>query len=74
MYVTIGFGGPPNQRAALPGVGSSFGQLLKIEPSGVKRSVADISSYENKNPDGAQLDTNPCRAETIPQGQPDASA
>jgi hypothetical protein len=61
MYVTIGFGGgPPNSRnVVLPGVGSSFGQLLKIEPSGRSRSVADISAYENTNPDGAQLDTNP---------------
>jgi hypothetical protein len=61
MYVTIGFGGgPPNSRSVvLPGVGSRFGQLLKIEPSGVSRSVADVSAYENTNPDGAQLDTNP---------------
>jgi hypothetical protein len=61
MYVTIGFGGgPPDSRSTvLPGVGSSFGQLLKIEPSGRSRSVADISAYENRNPDGAQLDTNP---------------
>ena len=61
MYVTIGFGGgPPDSRnVVLPGIGSSFGQLLKIEPSGVGRSVADVSAYENTNPDGAQLDTNP---------------
>ena len=61
MYVTIGFGGgPPDSRnVVLPGIGSSFGQLLKIEPSGVRRSVADVSAYENTNPDGAQLDTNP---------------
>ena len=61
MYVTIGFGGgPPDSRSlVLPGVGLSFGQLLKVEPSGVSRSVADISAYENTNPDGAQLDTNP---------------
>ena len=59
MYVTIGLGGPPDSRNLLPGVGSSFGQLLKIEPSGVGRSVADVSAYENTNPDGAQVDTNP---------------
>ena len=61
MYVTIGFGGgPPDSRnVVLPGVGSSFGQLLKITPSGASRSVADVSAYENTNPDGAQLDTNP---------------
>ena len=59
MYVTIGFGGPPAQRDELPGVGSSFGQLLRITPSGVVHSEADISEYEKTNPDGAQLDTNP---------------
>jgi hypothetical protein len=61
MYVTIGFGGgPPDSRnVVLPGVGLTFGQLLKIEPSGVSRSVADVSAYENTNPDSAQLDTNP---------------
>jgi hypothetical protein len=69
MYVTIGFGGPPSQRNELPGVGSSFGQLLKIEPSGVSRSVADISAYENTNPDGAQLDTNPYGLLALPGHQ-----
>jgi sugar lactone lactonase YvrE len=60
MFVTIGFGGgPPDSRSVLPGVGADLGQLLKIEPSGVSRSVADVSAYENTNPDGAQLDTNP---------------
>jgi hypothetical protein len=60
MYVTIGFGGQPDSRnVLLPGVGSSFGQLLKIEPSGMRRSVADISAYEDTNPDGAQIDSNP---------------
>jgi hypothetical protein len=71
MYVTIGFGGgPPNSRdLALPGVGSSFGQLLKIEPSGVGRPVADVSAYENTNPDGAQLDTNPYGLLALPGHQ-----
>jgi hypothetical protein len=69
MYVTIGFGGPPAQRNELPGVGSTFGQLMKIEPSGVGRSVADISAYENTNPDGAQLDTNPYGLLALPGHQ-----
>ena len=68
MYVTIGFGGaPPDARTVLlPGVGSSFGQLLKIEPSGVRRSVADVGAYENTNPDGAQLETNPYGVLALP--------
>ena len=71
MYVTIGFGGgPPDSRnVVLPGVGSSFGQLLKIEPSGRSRSVADVSAYENTNPDGAQLDTNPYGVLALPGHQ-----
>jgi glucose/arabinose dehydrogenase len=32
--------------------------LLKITPSGASHSEADISAYENTNPDHAQLDTN----------------
>jgi hypothetical protein len=60
MYVTIGYGGAPDSRnVAYPGVGSSFGQLLAIEPSGNRHVVADIAADENTNPDGAQLDTNP---------------
>jgi hypothetical protein len=71
MYVTIGFGGDPRQRTTLlPGVGSSFGQLLKIEPSGAWRSVADISAYEaNANPDGAQIDSNPYGLLALPGHQ-----
>ncbi|HEY2940347.1 MAG TPA: ScyD/ScyE family protein [Gaiellaceae bacterium] len=71
MYVTIGFGGgaPDSRNEVLPGIGSSFGQLLKIEPSGVRRSVADVSAYENTNPDGAQLDTNPYGLLALPGHQ-----
>jgi len=69
MYVTIGLGGPPSSRDLLPGVGSSFGQLMKIEPSGDGRSVADISAYENTNPDGAQIDTNPYGLLALPGHQ-----
>lgn len=58
MYVTIGFGGDPSARDALfPELG--FSQLLKITPSGVVHSVADIGAYEAaQNPDGLQVDTN----------------
>ena len=58
MYVTIGFGGDPSARDAFfPGLG--FSQLLKITPSGVVNSVADIGAYEAaNNPDGLQVDTN----------------
>jgi len=58
MYVTTGFGGPPSVRDSIF-AGLGFGLLLKIEPSGVMRPVADIGAYEaTQNPDGLQLDTN----------------
>jgi hypothetical protein len=45
MYVTIGFGGDPSAADAFfPGIG--FSTLLKIEPSGVRRTIADIGDYE----------------------------
>ena len=71
MYVTIGFGGDPGARTTLlPGVGSRFGQLLKIEPSGTSHSVADISAYEStKNPDAAQVDSNPYGLLALPGHQ-----
>src|SRR5438034_9662339 len=48
MYVTIGLGGDPRARDAFfPGLG--FSQLLKITPSGVVNSVADIGAYEAAN-------------------------
>jgi len=70
MYVTIGLGGPPDSRNELAGVGSSFGQLLKIEPSGVSRSVADVSAYENTDPEGTgKLDSNPYGVLALPGHQ-----
>jgi len=58
MYVTIGFGGDPSARDTFFS-GLGFSQLLKVTPSGVERSVADIGAYEAaNNPDGAQVDTN----------------
>ena len=43
--------------------------MLKITPSGVSHSVADVSAYENTNPDGAQLDTNPYGLLALPGHQ-----
>jgi hypothetical protein len=69
MYVTIGFGGDPSARDAFfPGIG--FSQLLKITPSGVVRSVADIGAYEAaNNPDGLQVDTNAYAVLALPGHQ-----
>ncbi len=44
--------------------------MLKIEPSGGWRSVADISAYEpTANPDGAQIDSNPYGLLALPGHQ-----
>jgi len=59
MYVTIGFGGAPSVRDSVF-AGLGFGVLLKIEPSGVQQTIADVGAYEaTHNPDGQQVDTNP---------------
>jgi hypothetical protein len=45
MSVTIGFGGAPTVRDSVF-AGPGFGLLLKLEPSGVKRAVADIAATQ----------------------------
>jgi hypothetical protein len=59
-YVTIGWGGSPAARAGLGDLGSLFGVLLKVEPSGRWHVVTDIAAYEQAhNPAGGPIDTNP---------------
>jgi hypothetical protein len=59
-YVTIGWGGNPAARAALGSAGALFGNVLKLEPSGRWRSVADVSAVEAAlNPAGGPVDSNP---------------
>ncbi len=59
-YVTIGFGGNPALRAGLGEVGSLLGTLVKFEPSGKWRVVADVGGFEQaQNPAGGPLDSNP---------------
>jgi hypothetical protein len=59
-FVTIGWGGNPSARASLGAVGALFGNVLKLEPSGGWRPVADISAVEAaRNPAGGPLDSNP---------------
>ena len=69
MYVTIGFGGDPSAADTFfPGLG--FSSLLKIEPSGVRRTTADIGDYEAaNNPDGLQVDTNAYAVLALPGHQ-----
>lgn len=59
MYVTVGFGGAPDARAQLGELGKWFGTLLHVRPDGGRRIVADVSAFENTNPDGRFVDSNP---------------
>lgn len=58
--VTIGWGGPPDARAALGEAGDDFGTLISLTPSGQWRVVADIADFEaENNPAGGPPDSNP---------------
>jgi hypothetical protein len=59
-YITIGWGGAPAARSGLGEFGELFGSLLKLEPSGVWRVIADLSAFEASfNPAGGPVDSNP---------------
>jgi sugar lactone lactonase YvrE len=69
LFAVIGLGGNPKDRAKLGDAGPNFGQLVKIDPSGTWRNVADISAHEGThNPDGGEVDTNPYALVTTPDG------
>jgi hypothetical protein len=59
-YVPIGWGTDPARRVQLGEDGALTGTLLKVEPSGQWRVIADISAFEaSYNPAGGPLDSNP---------------
>ncbi len=57
--VTIGWGGSPASRAGVGGFGEGFGTLISVQPSGGWRVVADVTAFENTNPAGGPIDSNP---------------
>jgi len=60
MYVAVGWGGEPAARAGLGSAGRGLGSLLKVEPTGQWRDVADVAAHEQgHNPDGRLIDSNP---------------
>lgn len=60
MYVTIGWGGPPADRAALGTLGGAFASVIDVKPNGKWDIVADIAAFEQaNNPAGGPLDSNP---------------
>jgi hypothetical protein len=59
-FVTIGFGNNPVRRAEFGALGDNLGHLIKLEPSGKWRAVADVSAVEAaSNPAGGPVDSNP---------------
>ena len=58
--IASGWGGHPDTRDDLAPAGLGLGSLIKLQPSGGWRVVADISSVEAAlNPDGRGVDSNP---------------
>ena len=59
-FVTIGLGNDPARRAEFGAPGADLGHLIKLEPSGKWRAVADVSAVEaESNPAGGPVDSNP---------------
>ena len=66
-HVTIGWGGDPAARAGLGDLGTGFGTVLEVRPSGGWRIAADVSAYEAaNNPAAGTFDSNPYGVLTEP--------
>lgn len=69
LMIPMGFGGPPEEIAGLGPEAFPLGWLIKANPSGRWKAIADISGYELANdPDaglpGTHVDSNPKAAMT----------
>jgi sugar lactone lactonase YvrE len=59
-WVTIGLGGDPAVRAAFEAIDVRFGRLTRIDLTGQRTDVLDLSGFEAaSNPDGGLVDSNP---------------
>lgn len=57
--MTVGWGGPPEARAALGPLGAQFGTLIRATSS-TTGTIVDIADFEQEaNPAGGPLDSNP---------------
>jgi hypothetical protein len=66
-YVTMGWGGHPDQRGVFGGKSDLFGSLLRVLPNGRYAPVADIAGLEGaSNPDGGPVDSNPYGVLALP--------
>lgn len=70
-YITIGFGGHPDDREEYFGeAGADFGQLARMTASGNFWNVSDLGTYEaDNNPTGDEEDTNPYGVLALPGKQ-----
>ena len=60
LFVTIGWGGTPADRARGAAAGQPFGYLLRIGPSGRRLALADVAGFEQAfNPAGGPVDAQP---------------
>ena len=79
LYVTIGLGDNPALRNSFPAWAKTFGWLVKGNPSGTWRPVADISAFEAAHdPDagqpGTEVDSDPYAVAALPGGEVVADA
>jgi hypothetical protein len=66
-FLTMGLGGDVAQRESLGPDGAALGHLLKLEPSGAWRAVADVAAHEDaEDPDGVGADSNPYAVLALP--------
>jgi hypothetical protein len=69
VYVTVGSGGPPENRDLFGPEGANLGQLVHVNSDGTWENVADIAAYEAaNNPTGDILDSNPFGIEATDSG------
>jgi hypothetical protein len=60
LSLTVGWGGAPAARAGLGELGTQFGALYSVTPSGQWRIVSDVGAFEGaNNPAGGPIDSNP---------------
>jgi hypothetical protein len=79
LYVPVGLGDNPALRNTFPAEGQTFGWLVKGNPSGNWKPVADISAFEaSHDPDAGQpgtaVDSNPYAVAAVPGGEAVADA
>jgi hypothetical protein len=60
LWVLMGLGANPAERANFPLGGNTFGHLLRVNADRTWESVVDVAAYEAAvNPDGTTVDSNP---------------